>query len=115
MALSYALVATTYPRASIWLALVIAGVLCTFEAVVYAFFTTAMPRSGGDYVFQSRIIGGGNVWTPVTIDTTTDTVFFGTGSPYLANGDPNPAAQGLLLSNATVEERVSSVRSAGDM
>lgn len=59
VALSYALVATTYPRASIWLALVIAGVLCTFEAVVYAFFTTAMPRSGGDYVFQSRVLGGG--------------------------------------------------------
>ena len=31
---------------------------CTVEAVVYAFFTTAMPRSGGDYVFQSRILGG---------------------------------------------------------
>ena len=59
VALSYALVATTYPRASIWLALVIAGVFCTFEAVVYAFFTTAMPRSGGDYVFQSRVLGGG--------------------------------------------------------
>ena len=28
----------------------------------------------------SRIIGGGNVWTPVTIDTSTDTIFFGTGS-----------------------------------
>ena len=28
----------------------------------------------------SRIVGGGNVWTPVTIDTSTDTVFFGTGS-----------------------------------
>lgn len=59
VALSYALIATTYPRASIWLALVIAGVFCTFEAVVYAFFTTAMPRSGGDYVFQSRVLGGG--------------------------------------------------------
>lgn len=59
VALSYALVATTYPRASIWLSLVIAGVFCTFEAVVYAFFCTAMPRSGGDYVFQSRVLGGG--------------------------------------------------------
>ena len=28
----------------------------------------------------SRIVGGGNVWTPVTIDASTDTVFFGTGS-----------------------------------
>jgi PQQ-dependent dehydrogenase (methanol/ethanol family) len=28
----------------------------------------------------SRIDGGGTVWTPVTVDTSTDTVFFGTGS-----------------------------------
>ena len=28
----------------------------------------------------SRVVGGGNVWTPVTVDTSTDTVFFGTGS-----------------------------------
>ena len=59
VALSYALVSVTYPGASLWLAFVIAGVMCTFEAVVYAFFTTAMPRSGGDYVFQSRVLGGG--------------------------------------------------------
>jgi APA family basic amino acid/polyamine antiporter len=59
VALSYVLVAVTYPQASLWLALVIAGVFCTFEAIVYALFTTAMPRSGGDYVFQSRVLGGG--------------------------------------------------------
>jgi amino acid transporter len=59
VALSYVLVSVTYPRASLWLSLVIAGIFCTFEAVVYAFFTTAMPRSGGDYVFQSRVLGGG--------------------------------------------------------
>ena len=29
---------------------------------------------------RSRIVGGGAVWTPVTVDTMTDTVFFGTGS-----------------------------------
>ena len=28
----------------------------------------------------SRIVGGGAVWTPVTVDTTTNTVYFGTGS-----------------------------------
>ena len=28
----------------------------------------------------ARIIGGGPVWTPVTIDAKTDTVYFGTGS-----------------------------------
>lgn len=59
VALSYVLVTVTYPRASLWLSLVIAGIFCTFEAVVYAYFTTAMPRSGGDYVFQSRVLGGG--------------------------------------------------------
>jgi APA family basic amino acid/polyamine antiporter len=59
VALSYVLVSVTYPRASLWLSLVIAGIFCMFEAVVYAFFTTAMPRSGGDYVFQSRVLGGG--------------------------------------------------------
>jgi amino acid transporter len=46
-------------------------VFCTFEAVVYAMFVSAMPRSGGDYVFQSRILGGGVatffVFTGVTI------------------------------------------------
>ena len=28
----------------------------------------------------SRVVGGGAVWTPVTVDTTTNTVYFGTGS-----------------------------------
>jgi amino acid transporter len=58
VAVSYAFMATIYPRASQWLAFVIAGVFCTVEAIVYVFFTTAMPRSGGDYVFQSRVLGG---------------------------------------------------------
>ncbi|MEA2689719.1 MAG: hypothetical protein QOD51_2326, partial [Candidatus Eremiobacteraeota bacterium] len=28
----------------------------------------------------SRVVGGGAVWTPVTVDTTSNTVYFGTGS-----------------------------------
>ena len=59
VSLSYVLITATYPHASMWFAFGIAGVFCTFEAIVYAFFTTAMPRSGGDYVFQSRVLGGG--------------------------------------------------------
>jgi quinoprotein glucose dehydrogenase len=49
----------------------------------------------------SRIVGGGPVWTPVTIDTTTNTVFFGTGSgtpvyfPSLRPGS-NPRAASLI-------------------
>ena len=36
----------------------------------------------------SRIVGGGPVWTPVTVDATTNTVYFGTGSgtPVLLPG-----------------------------
>jgi amino acid transporter len=34
-------------------------------AVVYVFLSTALPRSGGDYVFQSRVFGGGTAFTIV--------------------------------------------------
>ena len=36
----------TFPHASLWGAVVICGVLCTFEAIVYAFFmATTTPES----------------------------------------------------------------------
>jgi alcohol dehydrogenase (cytochrome c) len=50
---------------------------------------------------QSRIVGGGAVWTPVTADTSTNTVFFGTGSatplyfPQLRPGT-NPRTDSLV-------------------
>jgi PQQ-dependent dehydrogenase (methanol/ethanol family) len=50
---------------------------------------------------QSRIVGGGAVWTPVTVDAATSTVFFGTGSatplyfPYLRPGT-NPRTDSLI-------------------
>lgn len=58
-ALTFGLVLVTYPRASMWLSFVIAGLFCCAEAVAYALFQAAMPRSGGDYVMQSRVFGGG--------------------------------------------------------
>ncbi|MBS1878016.1 MAG: APC family permease [Actinobacteria bacterium] len=57
-ALTFGIITVTYPRASLWLAFLIGGFFCTLEAVVYALITAAMPRSGGDYVFQSRVFGG---------------------------------------------------------
>jgi APA family basic amino acid/polyamine antiporter len=39
-------------------ALVISGVLMLSEIVVYAALIAVMPRAGGDYVWQSRILGG---------------------------------------------------------
>ena len=49
----------------------------------------------------SRIVGGGAVWTPVTVDTTSNTVYFGTGSatplyfPGLRPG-ANPRTDSLI-------------------
>jgi APA family basic amino acid/polyamine antiporter len=40
-------------------ALIVSGVFIIFEVVVYAALISVMPRAGGDYVWQSRILGGG--------------------------------------------------------
>jgi basic amino acid/polyamine antiporter, APA family len=40
-------------------ALLISGAIIMFEIVVYAALIAVMPRAGGDYVWQSRILGGG--------------------------------------------------------
>jgi alcohol dehydrogenase (cytochrome c) len=39
-----------------------------------------IPPSQQSWRAASRIVGGGAVWTPVTVDQSTNTVFFGTGS-----------------------------------
>ena len=40
-------------------ALVISALFIIFEVVVYSALIAVMPRSGGDYVWQSRVLGGG--------------------------------------------------------
>jgi amino acid transporter len=47
-----------YPVSSLVLAIGIAGAFCLAEAVVYAFLISSIPRNGGDYVFQSRLLSG---------------------------------------------------------
>jgi amino acid transporter len=39
--------------------LIISAVFIIFEVIVYASLISVMPRAGGDYVWQSRILGGG--------------------------------------------------------
>lgn len=39
--------------------LLVSGAFMIFEIIVYASLISVMPRAGGDYVWQSRILGGG--------------------------------------------------------
>jgi alcohol dehydrogenase (cytochrome c) len=53
-----------------------------------------IPPAQQQWRSRGRLVGGGAVWTPVTADPTTNTVYFGTGSGtplYFANLRPGPA------------------------
>jgi amino acid transporter len=45
-----------YPGAAVWAGILLCGVFTAFLAVTYAGLASAMPRTGGDYVFQSRTL-----------------------------------------------------------
>src|SRR5258707_5164815 len=47
------------PDAQLLTAIVVFGVLTTFLVVTYAMLVSVMPRTGGDYAWQSRVLGGG--------------------------------------------------------
>jgi basic amino acid/polyamine antiporter, APA family len=47
------------PGGQILPAIIISGVFVTFLVITYAGLISAMPRAGGDYVWQSRVLGGG--------------------------------------------------------
>jgi APA family basic amino acid/polyamine antiporter len=47
------------PNGSLIWAVVLAGVYLVFQAITYASLIAVMPRAGGDYVWISRILGGG--------------------------------------------------------
>jgi APA family basic amino acid/polyamine antiporter len=47
-----------FPGVSVWKACLFAILLELPIALAYVWMATAMPRSGGDYVFQSRVLGG---------------------------------------------------------
>jgi basic amino acid/polyamine antiporter, APA family len=45
-----------YSADSLGVAFLLAGVFCGAQAIVYAFLASSIPRSGGDYYFQSRLL-----------------------------------------------------------
>src|SRR5438445_7333140 len=47
------------PDGQLLATIVIFGVLTTFLVITYAMLVSVMPRTGGDYAWQSRVLGGG--------------------------------------------------------
>jgi APA family basic amino acid/polyamine antiporter len=47
------------PKGSLLWAVILTGAYLVFQAITYASLIAAMPRAGGDYVWMSRILGGG--------------------------------------------------------
>ncbi|MBV9279394.1 MAG: APC family permease, partial [Chloroflexi bacterium] len=48
-----------FPNGNLITAIIISGVFILFEVVVYAALISVMPRAGGDYIWQTRVLGGG--------------------------------------------------------
>ncbi|HHX51712.1 MAG TPA: APC family permease [Clostridia bacterium] len=48
-----------FPEGNLITAIIISTIFIIFEVIVYAMLVAIMPRAGGDYVWQSRILGGG--------------------------------------------------------
>ena len=63
-----------------------------------------IPPAGTEWRRNGTLVGGGVVWTPTTVDTTTNTLYFGTGSatplyfPSIRPGS-NPRADSLIAVN----------------
>ncbi|HEY1420902.1 MAG TPA: amino acid permease [Candidatus Dormibacteraeota bacterium] len=49
----------TVPDGQLLAAILVFGVLVTFIVITYAMLVSVMPRTGGDYAWQSRVLGGG--------------------------------------------------------
>jgi len=48
-----------FPTGGLIAAIVLSGLFVMFEVLTYASLIAVMPRAGGDYVWQSRVFGGG--------------------------------------------------------
>ncbi len=55
----FAFAPSTVPNGGLMWAAIVAGAYLIFQAITYAALIAAMPRAGGDYVWMSRVLGGG--------------------------------------------------------
>ena len=55
----FAFAAPAFPQGQIITSVVISGIWVSFLVVAYSGLVVTIPRAGGDYVWQSRILGGG--------------------------------------------------------
>ncbi|HUK50052.1 MAG TPA: APC family permease [Terriglobales bacterium] len=69
----YLLSVGSWPDANVPLGILICGIFTAFLAVVYSGLASAMPRTGGDYVFQSRTL---RPWIGFAIVATMIPTFF---------------------------------------
>src|SRR5229473_2382871 len=51
--------AYTVPDGQVLAAILLFGLLTTFLVITYSMLVSVMPRTGGDYAWQSRVLGGG--------------------------------------------------------
>src|SRR5215217_5180247 len=51
--------APSIPEGSLIFAIILSGLYLILQAITYASLIAVMPRAGGDYVWMSRILGGG--------------------------------------------------------
>lgn len=66
-ALTFLLTPYAFPGANLWLGVVLTGVIGVFMLVAYSMLAASMPRSGGDYVFQSRLLHSSIGFTTVLV------------------------------------------------
>src|SRR3984893_19566353 len=50
---------STFPKGSLLTSILISGVWVSFLVIAYAGLVVTIPRAGGDYVWQSRMLGRG--------------------------------------------------------
>jgi amino acid transporter len=54
--LTISIIPFAFPGANIPLSILLTGVIALFPVLLYAFFTAAMPRTGGDFIFVGRVL-----------------------------------------------------------